>query len=91
MCALLTALLQRFCNEVHMCNLLRHRGVDIVPLVGVCLTETHPLVLVYEYADNLDLRHYVRNEPNVRRLDLVRTPTYTPPLYQPLMLLDNSL
>jgi serine/threonine protein kinase len=73
-----TALLQRFCNEVHVCDLLRHGGVDVVPLVGVYSTDTHPLVLVYEYADNLDLRQYLRNEPNVRRLDLVRIPTPSP-------------
>jgi serine/threonine protein kinase len=83
--------LQRFYNEVHVGNLLRHRGVDIVPLVGVYSTEIHPLVLVYEYMDNLDLRNYLRNEPNARKLDLVGFPTYTPPLRQPLMLLDNSL
>ena len=59
-----------------MGNLLRYRGVDIVPLVGVYSTETHPLVLVYEYMDNLDLRNYLRNEPNVRKLDLVRIHTH---------------
>ena len=60
--------------------------------MGVYSTEQHPLVLVYEYADNLDLRNYLRNEPNVRKLDLVRIPARpSPPLRRSLMLLDNSL
>ena len=70
-CAMLTVLLQRFCNEVHICDLLRRGNVDAVPLVGVYSTEKHPFGLVHEHMDNLDLRQYLKNEPNVGRLELV--------------------
>lgn len=70
---LLTAPLQRFCNEVHVCNLLHQGGVDVVELVGMYSTEIHPFGLVYEHVGNLDLRQHLRNEPNVGRLKLVLT------------------
>ncbi|KAF9644639.1 kinase-like protein [Thelephora ganbajun] len=34
-------------------------------------TETHPFGLIYEYMDGLDLGQYLRNEPNVGRLELL--------------------
>ena len=46
----------------------------MVPLVGVYSTEAHPFGLVYEYMSGLDLKQYLRNEPNVGRLNLVRIP-----------------
>lgn len=71
-----------------MCNLLSHR--NIVPLVGAWSTGAHPLGLVYEYMPNLDLRQYLRNEPNVRRLILVHVPMF-PRSTNRLTLVGNSL
>jgi len=68
---LLTAPLQRFHNEVRVHNLLYQAGADLVPLMGVYSTESHPLGLVYERMNQLDLVQYLRNEPNAGRLKLV--------------------
>ncbi|KAF9779523.1 kinase-like domain-containing protein [Thelephora terrestris] len=62
---------ERFYNEVRVCGLLRHRDVNAVPSIGVYSTETHPFALVYEFMDGLDLKQYLRNEPNARRLELL--------------------
>ena len=70
----LIAPLQRFRNEVYTSSFLRRRDVDIVPIVGVYSTEAHPFGLVYEYMDGLDLRQFLRNEPNAGRLKLVLPP-----------------
>ena len=82
---------QRFLNEVHVYNLLRDGDIRLPLLVGVYSTETHPFGLVYEYVDGLDVKQYLRNEPNVRRLKLV-LPTLARPLLDvdPLIPLDNS-
>jgi serine/threonine protein kinase len=81
--------LQRFCNEIHVCNLLRHKGVDVVPLVGVYSTEEHPLGLVYEYMDNLDIKQYLQDKHSTERLKLVPIPCA--PLYiNALTFFDNS-
>jgi serine/threonine protein kinase len=45
--------------------------VNVVSFVGVYSTEAHPFALVYEYMDGLDLKQYLRNEPNARKLELV--------------------
>jgi len=84
--------LQRFRNEVHIWSLLHHSDVDVVPLVGVLSTETHPFGLVYECMDNLDLRQYLRNEPNSGRLKLVFISPRPLSLQDtnPLMFLDYS-
>ena len=80
---------QRYYNEVHVCNLLRHRGVGVVAFVGAYNTEAHPFGLIYEYMDGLDLKQYIRDKPYVKRLKLVQVPlpafsvTY-------LTLLENS-
>ena len=42
--------------------------------MGMYSTELHPFGLVYEYMDGLDLRQFLRNEPNAGRLKLVLTP-----------------
>jgi len=42
--------------------------------MGVYSTETHPFGLIYEHMDGLDLKQYLRNEPNVGRLKLVFVP-----------------
>lgn len=68
---LLIALLQRFLNEVHLSSLLHNIDINVVSLMGVYSTETHPFGLVYEYADGLDLRQYLRSEPDAERLKLV--------------------
>jgi serine/threonine protein kinase len=83
---------QRFYNEVRVCGLLRHRDVNAVPSIGVFSTETHPFALVYEFMDGLDLKQYLRNEPNARRLELVIVPLCARSVLgiQPLMLFDNS-
>ncbi|KAF9651178.1 kinase-like protein [Thelephora ganbajun] len=66
-----TQVAARFHNEVNMCSFLNHRDVDTVPFVGVYSTEAHPFGLVYGYMDGLDLKQYLRNEPNVGRLKLL--------------------
>ena len=68
--------LQRFYNEVHICSLLHHKDVNVVPFVGVFSAETHPFTLIYEHMDGLDLKQYLRNEPNARRLKLVHVPLH---------------
>ena len=84
---------QRFLSEVHACTLLHHRNIDVVRLVGVYSTETHPFGIIYEHMDGLDLKQYLRNEPNAGRLKLVLIPLHTLSLQgtHPLMLLDDSL
>jgi hypothetical protein len=73
-------------------NLLRNRDVSVVPLVGVYTTGAHPFGLVYEHMDNLDLRQYLRNEPNVGRVKLVLIPIPFFPVLSAdiLTLLDTS-
>ena len=87
---MLTDPLQRFCNEVHVCDLLHHSDVGAVPFVGVYSTKEHPFGLVYEHMENLDLGQYLKNEPDVDRLKLVLVSIHPPLLYvSPLMLLDD--
>jgi len=64
----------------------------VVPLIGMYSTETHPFGLVYECMDGLDLKQYLKKEPNVRRLKLVFISMHalSPLDINPLMLLDNS-
>ena len=62
-----------------MHNLLHRGDVDVVPLVGVYSTETHPFGLIYEYMEGLDLKQHLRNQPNVGTLELVIAPhTHSP-------------
>ena len=68
--------IQRFHNEVHVHSLL-HKDVDVVPLVGVYSTEAHPFGLIYEYMDGLDLKQYLRNQPNVERAKVVLVPLHS--------------
>jgi len=84
--------LQRLNKEVQIWCLLHCRNVDVVPLLGVYSTETHPFGLVYEYMDGLDLKQYLRNEPNVGRVKLVPIPLHHLSLLDinPLILPDNS-
>ena len=73
--------MQRFLNEVRIWTLLRRRGVDVVPLLGVYSAGVHHFGLVYEYMAGLDLRQYLSNKPNAGRLKLVLVPIHTPPFY----------
>ena len=68
---------QTYCNEVRISNLLHHEAVGVVAFVGAYSTDAHPLALVYEYMDGLDLKQYLKNEPYVRRLKLVHVPLRT--------------
>jgi len=68
---------QRFSNEVHVYRHLHCGDVDVVPFVGVYSTGVHPFGLVYEYMEGLDLKQYLRNEPNVRKLEMVLAPLHT--------------
>lgn len=73
-------------------NRLRDEDVDVVPLVGVHTTNVHPFGLVYKHMDYLDVRQYLKNEPNVDRVKLVPVPLWTLSLLviNPLTLFDNS-
>ena len=62
---------QRFDNEVRACNVLHHEGLGVVSFIGVYSDKAHPLGLIYEFMDGLDLRQYLRNEPDVGKLKLV--------------------
>jgi len=75
----LTAPIQRFCNEVRVCNLLRGH-VSAVQLVGVYSNDTCPFGLVYKYMENLDAAQYLKNQSNAGRVKLVTVP-YPPSLY----------
>jgi len=82
---------QRYHNEAHVWSLLHQRDARVVPLMGVYSTEAHPFGLVYECMDGLDLKQYLKKEPNVGRLKLVLIPMHALSLeINPLMLLDNS-
>ena len=78
--------IQRFRNEVHACSLLP--PTDTL-LVGVYSTETHPFGLIYEYMDNLDLKQYLKSEPNVGRLNLVSVSSDILHAKHPLLTLSN--
>ena len=61
----------------------------MVPLVGVYSTGKHPFGLVYEYMDGLDLKQYLRNEPNAERLKLVLVPILANLLSIKLLISDS--
>ena len=69
---------QRFRNEIHVHSLLHRGDVNVVPLVGIYSTESHPFGLIYEYMEGLDLKQYLRNQPSVGRLELVIAPRCSP-------------
>ena len=69
--AMLIAHPQRFLKEVSTSTQLSHP--NIVPFLGVYSTPTHPLAILYEMMDNLDLGHYLVQHQNVSRLKLVST------------------
>ena len=61
--------LQKFYKEVLACS--RLKGQRIVPFIGVYSTLKHPLALVFEFMDHLNLGEYLRNSKDVRRRELV--------------------
>jgi len=66
-----TKIIARFQNEIRAWTLLHQGGVGVVPLVGIYSTEAHPFGLVYELVDGLDLRQYLKSEPNVGKKNLL--------------------
>lgn len=44
---------------------------NIVSLIGVYSTLEHPLALVFEFMDHANLREYLRENPDTRRMGLV--------------------
>ena len=61
---------QRFYEEALACSRLKDR--NIVPFIGVYSTPKHPLALVFELMDHLNLREYLRSDKDVGRCKLVR-------------------
>lgn len=47
----------------------------MVPFIGVYSTPDHPLALVFEFMDNLNLGEYLRNNHDIGKVDLVRLPS----------------
>ena len=61
---------QRFHNEVLACSRLNEE--DVVPFIGLYSTLKHPLALVFEFMDHLNLREYLRSDLDAGRRELVR-------------------
>jgi len=61
---------QRFYKEALTVSHLRHQNV--VKFIGTYATPENSLALVFDFADNLDLRQYLENNGNAGRLALVR-------------------
>jgi len=66
-------LFQRYLGEVWVCTHLSHPNV--VQFVGVDPTTKHPFTLLLDTAGHLDLKEYLRRNPNSDRLKLVRCST----------------
>ena len=60
--------------------------------LGVYSTAEHPMALIYEYMDGLDLKQHLMNDPNAEKLKLVIVPLHALSILRisPLKLLDNS-
>ena len=70
LCALITNhILQNFCMEVVVWKTLCHP--NILPLLGVTTTNNQ-LVMVSEWMANGNITEYLKTNPNVDRLELVR-------------------
>ena len=78
-----TNIAQRFCNEIRVHSLLHRGDVNVVSLVGVYSTETHPFGLIYEYMKGLDLKQHLRNQPSVGTLELVTVSHTSSPSNRP--------
>ena len=69
----LTANQQRFYHEVSAYIHLSHDCV--VPFIGVYSTREHPLALVFEFMEHLNLGVYLTNNRDAEKLKLVRFPS----------------
>jgi len=61
--------MQRFCREVVTWKALHHPNV--LPLLGVTMTENR-FVTVSEWMENGDINMFMKANPGVNRLELVR-------------------
>lgn len=66
----LKAYQQRYYKEALTVSHLRHE--NLVSFVGMYTTPEHPLALLFDFMDNLDLGQYLKNNGNAERLALVR-------------------
>ena len=64
----LTEPVQRFCKEVVTWKTLRHPNV--LPLIGVMMSEAH-FAMVSDWMVNGNINDFVKEHPDVNRLDLV--------------------
>lgn len=55
-----------------MCSHLSSTGRPFVPFIAVYSTPEHPFGLVFEFMEHLDLGNYLRDNPDIPRLGLVR-------------------
>ena len=55
-----------------MCNRLNGGGKHFVPFIAIYSTPKHPFGLVFESMEHLNLGEYLRNNPDIPRLMLVR-------------------
>ena len=49
----------------------RLKDGNVVPFIGVYSTPKHPLALVFEFMDHLNLGEYLRNNEDIGRHELV--------------------
>ena len=61
---------QRYYKEALTVSHLRHQ--NLVEFIGTYATPEHSLALVFDFADNLDLGQYLKNNGNAGILALVR-------------------
>jgi len=69
----------------------RLSGQRVVPFIGVYSTQEHPLALVFEFMQHLNLGEYLRNNRSVSRLDLVRPPSSSQPHQRSLSILISAV
>ena len=55
-----------------MCSRLSGTDKHFVPFIAVYSTPEHPFGLVFGFMEHLNLRDYLRNNPDTPRLKLVR-------------------
>ena len=63
---------QRMYKEALMYSHLNGTGRSFVPFIAVYSTPEHPFGLVFEFMEHLNLGDYLRNNPDIPRLELVR-------------------
>ena len=60
-----------------MCSRLNDSDKNFVPFIAIYSTPTHPLGLVFKFMERLNLGDYLRNNPDIPRLELVRPCRHT--------------